>query len=216
MLHQRCHAQGRTILHYSLKECFVVQLWFQLTPSVDQRSSIPPITRLMHLASSAASFIFIFGLLLLFLGTAQNIRRDLANVQRSLDMHPIPQRPSWEDTVSTLTVTATVISRSDVTESPHTTPLTSTIPVLTQPTPVPIIDVSQSVLEDPSAQKEAKDTSDSSHRYDLVPLHQIHFIWPLRFKVPLTSEDFMDAVVEGFSALWGGLRRLYHYPLDPP
>ncbi|KAH9180402.1 hypothetical protein EDB89DRAFT_1919010 [Lactarius sanguifluus] len=40
--------------------------------------------------------------------------------------------------------------------------------------------------------------------------------WPIRFELPFTREVAIEAVNHGLGIAWEFLRRVYHYPLDPP
>jgi len=60
------------------------------------------------------------------------------------------------------------------------------------------------------------DTSAHGERNALLPIERFPLLWPIRFELPFTREQALQAVEHSLGVAWHILRRLYHFPLDPP
>jgi len=60
------------------------------------------------------------------------------------------------------------------------------------------------------------DTSAHGEYNALLPIEHLPILWPIRLELPFTREEALEAVEHGLSVAWQILRRLYHFPLDPP
>jgi hypothetical protein len=60
------------------------------------------------------------------------------------------------------------------------------------------------------------DASAHGEHNALLPVEHLPFLWPIRFELPFTREQALEVVEHGLSVAWQILRRLYHFPLDPP
>ena len=80
-----------------------------------------------------------------------------------------------------------------------------------------MIDVtpSQSTKRD-RARPPSGETSVHGERDALLPMERPLILWPIRLELPFTREQALEAVEHGLSVAWDILRRLYHFPLDPP
>jgi hypothetical protein len=50
----------------------------------------------------------------------------------------------------------------------------------------------------------------------LLPLEHLPLLWPVNFELPFTREQALEAIEHSLGVAWQILRRLYHFPLDPP
>jgi len=133
--------------------------------------------------------------------------------------------PNWatNPTVvpSVTTVTATVVSTSRPTSSISADldwdADLSDAPARSTPTSVTMIDVTSphSTKRD-RARPPSGDTSVHGEHDALLPLERPLLLWPIRVELPFTREQALEAVEHGLSVAWDILRRLYHFPLDPP
>jgi hypothetical protein len=60
------------------------------------------------------------------------------------------------------------------------------------------------------------DTSAHGENNALLPLEHLPLLWPIKFELPFTKEEALEAIEHGLGVAWQILRRLYHFPLDPP
>jgi hypothetical protein len=127
---------------------------------------------------------------------------------------------------SVTTVTATVVSsRHHPTGSPASADPESQdsddVPFArSAPTSFTMIDVSSSPhspKQDPRAKPPSGgDTSVHGEHHALLPLERPLLLWPIRLELPFTREQALEAVEHSLGVAWQILRRLYHFPLDPP
>jgi len=82
------------------------------------------------------------------------------------------------------------------------------------PTSVTMIDVTSphSPKPDRAQPPSGGDTSVHGEHDALLPYERPLLLWP----IPFTREQALEAVEHGLSVAWQILRRLYHFPLDPP
>lgn len=194
--------------------------------SSSSSSSSPPSsssTFLLRATASAAPALLSLVFLVLLLG----IHQDLGRLRSSLDRYgPPPGGPNWTNSnynnvPSVTTVTATVVSSHHHPTSSITT-TTSADPESQDsdaPTSVTMIDVTtpHSPKRDPPAKPPSGgDTSVHGEHHALLPLERPLLLWPIRFELPFTREQALEVVEHGLGVAWQILRRLYHFPLDPP
>jgi hypothetical protein len=176
-------------------------------------------------------------LLVLLLGTYN----DLGRLRTSLDRCGAPGS-NWANAATaataapSVTVTATVVSqpRSTTTGAndaeaewggdPDSASLADAdaaagTPARSAPTFVTMIDITSP----PSTERERAprppsggDTSAHGEYNALLPIERLPILWPIRLELPFTREQALEAVEHGLSVAWQILRRLYHFPLDPP
>jgi hypothetical protein len=200
------------------------------SPSSSSSSSPPsPSTLLLRATTSAAPALLSLVLLILLLGMHQ----DLGRLRTSLDRCGPPGGPNWtnnyDNVPSVTTVTATVVSsRPTGTGStasaadPDDESQDSDVPLAQNaPTSVTMIDVTSPhpPKRDPPRAKpppSGGDTSVHGEHDALLPLERPLLLWPIRFDLPFTREEALEAVEHGLGVAWQILRRLYHFPLDPP
>jgi hypothetical protein len=60
------------------------------------------------------------------------------------------------------------------------------------------------------------DTSAHGEHNALLPIEHLPLLWPIKFELPFTREQALETIEHSLSVAWQILRRLYHFPLDPP
>ena len=199
-------------------------------------SSLPsPSSLFLRATTSAAPALLSLVLLILLLG----LHQDLGRLRTSLERCGPPGGPNWTNNnynvppVTVTTVTATVVStrppagtgstaraadrESQDSDSDSEVPLAQNAP-----TSVTMIDVTSPhpPKRDPPRVKPPPsgggDTSVHGEHDALLPLERPLLLWPIRFDLPFTREEALEAVEHSLSVAWQILRRLYHFPLDPP
>ncbi|KAH9060011.1 hypothetical protein EDB87DRAFT_1618001 [Lactarius vividus] len=207
--------------HFGLEEFFYSQTRVHIVP---HRPSFG--TPLWLSASSSilrvAAFIvpaFFSAVLLVFLLSMHN---DLGRLRTSLDRCGA-SGPSWAGTAPSVTVTATVVSYSTSTSTsatPDSTPLAPAEgPASSTLTSVTMIDITSppsDTRDRDRGRPRSGDTSAHGEHNALLPVQGLPFPWPIQFELPFTREVAIEAVNHGLGIAWEFLRRLYHYPLDPP
>jgi hypothetical protein len=244
--HQQSCGDHHELRQFGLREFFYSQIRAHIVPQTRPRSSsrgkeappwwssssssLPPSpsTFLLRATASAAPALLSFVLLILLLG----IHQELARLRTSLDRCGPPGGPNWTNHNNnnvpsvTTTVTATVVSSrpptgSATTTNPDPESQDSDVPLARNvPTSFTMIDVTapHSPKRDGDRAKPPSggDTSVHGEHAALLPLERPLLLWPIRFDLPFTREQALEAVEQGISVAWQILRRLYHFPLDPP
>jgi hypothetical protein len=238
--HQQSCGDHHELRQFGLREFFYSQIRAHIVPQTRPRGtrgkeaspwwspssppslSLSPSTFLLRATASAAPALLSLVLLILLLG----VHHELGRLRTSLDRCGPPGGPNWtnynNNVPSVTTVTATVVSSRPPTGSSSTG--LSADPDLdpesqdSVPTSVTMIDVTSS---HPPKRDRAKpppggDTSVHGEHNALLPLEHPLLLWPIRFDLPFTREQALEAVEHGVSVAWQILRRLYHFPLDPP
>ncbi|KAH9005000.1 hypothetical protein EDB86DRAFT_3187498 [Lactarius hatsudake] len=207
--------------HFGLEEFFYSQTRVHIVP---RRPSLgtPPWLSASSSILRAASFMvpaFFTAVLLVLLLSMHN---DLGRLRTSLDRCGA-SGPSWAGAAPSVTVTATVVSYSTSTSTsatPDSTPLAPAEgPASSTPTSVTMIDItspSSDTRDRDRGRPPSGDTSAHGEHNALLPVQGLPFPWPIRFELPFTREVAIEAVNHGLGIAWEFLRRLYHYPLDPP
>jgi len=213
---------------FGLREFFYSQIRAHIVPRAHPRrgKEAPPWSwswsspsTLLRGTARAAPAILSLILLILLLG----INHDLDRLRTSLDHYRCGPPPNWATVVpSVTTVTATVVSSRPTgpSSSASTGPeweWESDAPAHPTPASVTMIDVtpSQSNKRD-RARPPLGETSVHGERDALLPMERPLILWPIRLELPFTREQALEAVEHGLSVAWDILRRLYHFPLDPP
>lgn len=239
--HQRSCGDHHELRQFGLREFFYSQIRAHIVPqsrprgnrgkeappwsSSSSSSSSPPSpsTLLLRATASAAPALLSLVLLILLLGMHQNLGR----LRTSLDRCGPPSGPNWtnHNVPSVITVTATVVSSRPTGPSTNTDPESQDsgdVPLARNaPTSVTMIDISSPPPHSPKRDPRAKppsggDTSVHGEHDALLPLERPLLLWPIRLELPFTREQALEAVEHGFGVAWQILRRLYHFPLDPP
>jgi hypothetical protein len=232
--HQQTCGDHHELRQFGLREFFYSQIRAHIVPQARPRtrgkeappwsSSSSPSAFLRATATYAAPTVLSLILLVLLLG----IHHDLGRLRTSLDRcggaaaAAAGPGPNWATVHSVTTVTATVVSTSRPTSSISADPewdsdLSDDAPARSAPTSVTMIDVTSahSTKRD-RARPPSGDTSVHGEHDALLPLERPLLLWPLRLELPFTREEALEAVEHGLSVAWDVLRRLYHFPLDPP
>jgi hypothetical protein len=244
--HQRSCGDHHELRQFGLREFFYSQIRAHIVPqsrprgnrgkeappwpsssSSSSSSSSPPSpsTFLLRATASAAPALLSLVLLILLLGMHQ----DLGRLRTSLDRcGPPPGGPNWANynVPSVTTVTATVVSSrptgSSTTNTDPESQDSDDVPLAraAAPTSVTMIDISSpphSPKRDPRAKPPSGgDTSVHGEHDALLPLERPLLLWPIRLELPFTREEALEAVEHSLGVAWQILRRLYHFPLDPP
>ncbi len=236
--HQQSCGDHHELRQFGLREFFYSQIRAHIVPQTHPRGSrgkekeVPswssssppsPSTFLLRATAFAAPALLSLVLLILLLG----IHQDLGRLRTSLDRCGPPGGPNWTNynVPSVTTVTATVVSSRHPTGSTASADPESQgsddVPLARNaPTSVTMIDIS-SPPRSPKHDSRAKppsggDSSVHGEHDALLPLDRPLLLWPIRLELPFTREQALEAVEHGIGVAWQILRRLYHFPLDPP
>ncbi|KAI0256546.1 hypothetical protein BJV78DRAFT_288017 [Lactifluus subvellereus] len=222
--HQQIFGDHRRLRQFGLAEFFYSQIRIHIAPR--RRGLGEPPWSPASLFRAAAYIAPAIILLILLLGT----RNDLGRLRASLDRCGAPGS-NWANATPTITVTATVVSRAASTASADAEgvsgPTSSSLAASgasghSTPPSVTMIDITPpSSAKHDRARRQRPPSGDASAHGEynaLLPPQRIPFPfpWPIRFELPFTKEQALDAVEHGLSVAWQILTRLYHYPLDPP
>ena len=241
--HQQACGDHHELRQFGLREFFYSQIRANIVPQTRPRggsnggketappwpltSSSPPSSSsaFLRATASAAPALLSFIFLVLLLG----IYQDLGRLRSSLDRYgPPPAGPGWTNSnynnvPSVTTVTATVVSSHHPMSSTTSTSADSEsqdFDVPSEPTSVTMIDVTtppHTPKRDPRPKPPSGgDTSVHGEHDALLPFERPLLLWPIRFELPFTREQALEVVEHGLGVAWQILRRLYHFPLDPP
>lgn len=232
--HQQTCGDHHELRQFGLREFFYSQIRAHIVPQAQARprrgKEAPPwawsspFTIFRATAYAAPIFLSLI-LFVLLLG----IHQDLGRLRTSLDRCGSgAPGPNWATTVpSVTTVTATVVSSiSRPTSSTDADPewdfdrSNSDAQAHSAPTSVTMIDItsphSGAKRDRDRARPPSGDTSVHGEHDALLPLEHTLLLWPIRIEFPFTREQALETVEHGLSVAWQILRRLYHFPLDPP
>jgi hypothetical protein len=240
--HQQSCGDHHELRQFGLREFFYSQICAHIVPQTRPRGNIrgkeaspwsPSSPSLSPSSSSsfllrATAFAAPALLSLVFLVLLLGIHQDLGRLRTSLDRYGPPGGPSWtnyNNLPSVTTVTATVVSNYPTTgfssaPSADSESQDSDVPLERNvPSTVTMIDVTSShpPKRDPRAKPPSGDDTSVHGEHDaLLPLERPLLLWPIRFELPFTREQALEVVEHGVGVAWQILRRLYHFPLDPP
>ncbi|KAH9043385.1 hypothetical protein EDB85DRAFT_1914947 [Lactarius pseudohatsudake] len=208
--------------HFGLEEFFYSQTRVHIVPHRPSLGTPPWLSASSSILRAAAFMVpaFFSAVLLVLLLSMHN---DLGRLRTSLDRCGA-SGPSWAGAAPSVTVTATVVSYSTSTSTsatPDSTPLAPAEegPASSTPTSVTMIDItspSSDTRDRDRGRPPSGDTSAHGEHNALLPVQGLPFPWPIRFELPFTREVAIEAVNHGLGIAWEFLRRVYHYPLDPP
>jgi hypothetical protein len=241
--HQRSCGDHHELRQFGLRDFFYSQIRAHIVPQTRPRdsrgkeappwwpsssSSSPtsPSAFLLRATASAAPALLSLVLLLLLLG----IHKDVGQLRTSLDRCGPPGGPNWpnyNNVPSVTTVTATIVNSRPTTGSTATGADSESqdpdMPLArSEPTSVTMIDITSPhppKRDTPHAKPPlggGGDTSAHGEHDALLPLERPLLLWPVRFDLPFTREQALEVVEHGLGVAWQILRRLYHFPLDPP
>ena len=221
------------MLRYSLEEFSQPQLTLMLRKSTGN----------LPMAWLKKYFVLTWIILFIAVCSMYRIFYDMGQLRQMLDGDAYnPQMISWPNS-PTVTVTATIFSDTRMQKSstdtfstsmsaPTTTPtvpgahFASTTPSVPPSIAMPSITPPQSTIRS-TTDTNSYDTNDSestiaiSHResllerYGLVPVHNL-FVFEWADAEGTTVKQTLSRVVEIMEFAWSFLRKVYHYPLDPP
>lgn len=220
--HQQIFGDHRRLRQFGLAEFFYSQIHLRITPRRRGLGGPPWSSASLFRATAYITPAII--LLIIILG----MRNDLGRLRTSLDHCVPPGSNKWANATPTITVTATVVSRAastgadvEAVSGPTSIPVSGASSGRSTPPSVTMIDItSPSPAKDDRARPRPPSGATSPHgeRNALLPAQRVSFPfpWPIQVELPFTKEQALDAVEHGLSVAWQILRRLYHYPLDPP
>ncbi|KAL4077231.1 hypothetical protein V8B97DRAFT_1940399 [Scleroderma yunnanense] len=217
------HQQQRRMLHYSLEEFFCPKLALIL------RSDSPRV----HMGYMRNAFILSLGLLpvVLLLILLTNVGSEFRQMRHAFDLFVTRRNLDWEQfpapVTETVFVTTTVYTSSrSVYLSPTLTSILSTSTSLAPPNHSSSRSSSVSSsrpLEQitPTTTTElpqfATESSYPPPREDsLLPISALPFDWTLPPDFIPTAQRSWHKLVGGLGVVWQVMRKVYHYPLDPP
>jgi hypothetical protein len=241
--HQQSCGDHHELRQFGLREFFYSQIRAHIVPQTRPRGKEAPpwsssssssspqsssSTFLLRATAYAAPALLSLVFLILLLG----IHQDLGRLRTSLDRYgPPPGGPNWTNSnhnnvPSVTTVTATVVSTHHPTGSTATSADPETqdpdVPLERNgnaPASVTMIDVTSPhpPKRDPRPKPPlGGDTSVHGEHDALLPFERPLLLWPIRLELPFTREQALEVVEHGLGVAWQILRRLYHFPLDPP
>ncbi|KAI0273473.1 hypothetical protein BC834DRAFT_854016 [Gloeopeniophorella convolvens] len=220
---------------FALGEFFYSQIRAHIVPrrrSPGVSSLWTSASSLVRTAACIAPAIFSVVLLILLLG----MYNDIGRLRSSIERCGAPAGQAWAGAEApTVTITATVVSRSTNAGQWVAEPAMPTEPgaaadpaAMPTPTSVTMIDVSSPSSRSrgdplpplppppPPPPPPKQETSAHGERYALSPIQRLPLLWPIQFEIPFTREQALEAFNGGLNVAWQVLRRIYHYPLDPP
>jgi hypothetical protein len=235
--HEQTRGDHRRLRQFGLREFFYCQIRVHIVPLTRLPKPAswlsPSKSTFLRATTHSAPAVLSLILLVLLLG----MYKDLGRLHTSLDRCGTPG-PNWNAAAPSVTVTATVVSHHYATSTSTTALHTdwnrdsaSTFPdsdsdpdgsARSAPGFVTMIDITSPPLTNQgergrAAHPPSGETSTHGEHNALLPIDRIPLLWPpIRFELPFTREQAVEAVEHGLSVAWQILRRLYHFPLDPP
>ena len=234
--HQHTGGDHHELRQFGLREFFYTQIRAHIVPQarpLRKGKEAPPWSSpstLFRATAFAAPAVLSLILFVLLLG----VHHDLGRLRTSLDRcggggpHYWTNNNPAAGVPAVTTVTATVVSSRptgssgaadpewDLHSELHTVAAESDAPRPT-PTSVTMIDVtSPHPTKGDRARPPSGDTSVHGEHDALLPMERPLILWPLRLEFPFTREQALEVVEHSLSIAWDILRRLYHFPLDPP
>jgi hypothetical protein len=211
--HQHTNRGAIRLNHYATKDLFLPFVRLDTAPK--RHGGTAALSFAARCARFAVRIAMAFALASLLL-LAFNMNSELVRMRAALDGCSRMQYYHTDAGPPVVTVTATILTPSSARPTPPAVPTASAaaMPIddpVTLPPSIFVIDIAS-----------ARTTSEPRHGKSvhgeegaLLPLQYAYDWWPLRFEMP-TADETMDALVSGLGTLWQVIRRIYHYPLDPP
>lgn len=216
--HQQSNVKGRRLLHYSMQEYFYPSLTINIVASKGNATQSKSIRSLTQTAPAILCLILLVCLL--------SRDAELREMKKSLDRcssaslgSDIPQTPV------TVTLTKTMVIdtpshrwfRGTISTAVPTEAVLdhSVIPPASYPTPGNTRNENPMLSSSTSALSSSHDGY-ASRSYALIPTQYVPFRWPDEYDLHLAGRATVDAVVGSLGTVWQLIRRVYHYPLDPP
>ncbi|TFK54657.1 hypothetical protein OE88DRAFT_1642017 [Heliocybe sulcata] len=216
LTHQQSNVRGRRLLRYSMEELFCPGLTIDII-STRQTSPLSGLksTRSVMVTVPAVVCLILLICLLTANSELRQLRRSLGKCSASLELEAAP------DPV-TVTYTQTVLINTQ-SHRWFAAPTSATLridQILEPPVPPPTNSSPGDMREGNSTPSMPTSASSITHAasttYAIVRSHPIHFKWPEEYDLHSAGRATMDAVAGGLGVVWQLLRRVYHYPLDPP
>ncbi len=222
LAHEHISSGRHKLRHFGLEEFFYSQTRVHIVPRLSRPGTPPRLlaSSILRATGRVAPVVLSAFLFILLMG----MHKDLGRLRTSLERCSTPG-PSWMSAAPLVTVTATVVSYSTSTSTDTEWASESTPrpapegPSISTPVSVTMIDItspSPATRNRDHGQPPSGDTSAHGEHNALLPVQGLPFPWPIRYELPFTREVAIEAVHHGLSIAWEFLRRVYHYPLDPP
>ncbi|KAJ8700050.1 hypothetical protein PTI98_003116 [Pleurotus ostreatus] len=220
LVYQQSSISGGRLLHYSLDASYLPRLSVRIRPS-RLRGSAPSL-------SSIFGFMVVLGLLAGSLATLSfllGLGTEVEQLQRSLETYSLLRdAPEWRNHPEAVTVTTTAYTTHIA--SPqwcHNTSQQNYDTFVTAVAPAASV-ISTNIPDDKPQEvvSEVPDSGDGDWDSDrdgapallLLAYHKM-VKWPLSLE-KIDMSVALDKVAATVDVIWQVLRKIYHYPLDPP
>jgi hypothetical protein len=213
--HQQLTLNGRRLFHYSLPAAFVHDVRLHLSPkqrlTTWAHQTFRLLTRILVVLGLAALFAFAVGM-----------TSEMARMRNALETCSRMGGFDSQADPPVVTVTATVASW-DAPQStlPPTTrqgqpEMLDDVEDVSAPATITVIDVTSSSIS--SSQHEPKHAKFGLRMDDVNALLPLRYVYDQRifhFELPTVEETFNN-ILDGIGVVWKVMKRIYHYPMDPP
>ncbi|KZT69808.1 hypothetical protein DAEQUDRAFT_241238 [Daedalea quercina L-15889] len=244
LVHQQATPHGLRLLHYALAEFHYPQLSVRVSPIVLEPETTPPTSNVLRLTLKAAGVFVVFAIILSLAMALQRTTTELHVLRQAAIRDAVLSSPGG--IVLTETVTATTALPSDdpkiwwfnqgVPQSSVPAPLASDASDASEsgpfsdsedraflessiysPSPTSTI---HAIQTDPL--QTATTPTAVNESFSLIPAHYFSS-WQqllqskiIDAQVAQSARDAANAVIGGMDVVWQLLRKIIHYPLDPP
>jgi hypothetical protein len=211
--HQHYYSRGRRLLHYLVDELFHPRLSMRYMIRARPATSTyaKPLKLITTIAPTLLTLFLLFCLI--------SLRSEIRQVAHSIETCSTVMGPSWDESPEPVTITTTVHASGngkwwfgDATSISAPSSATPSVP--------PNVWLPQSSPPyQSSAERSAGSPSPSGTRgenNELIPYVAWPMTWPFDFELPPPARVAIDKIIEGLGVVWRVVRRVYHYPLDPP
>ncbi|KDQ33369.1 hypothetical protein PLEOSDRAFT_1073634 [Pleurotus ostreatus PC15] len=220
LVYQQSSISGGRLLHYSLDASYLPRLSVRIRPS-RLRGSAPSL-------SSIFGFMVVLGLLAGSLATLSfllGLGTEVEQLQRSLETYSLLRdAPEWRNHPEAVTVTTTAYTTHIASlQWCHNTSQQNYDTFVTAVAPAASV-ISTNIPDDKPQEvvSEVPDSGDGDWDSDrdgapallLLAYHKM-VKWPLSLE-KIDMSVALDKVAATVDVIWQVLRKIYHYPLDPP
>ncbi|KAF4576640.1 hypothetical protein EYR36_000764 [Pleurotus pulmonarius] len=222
LVYQQSSQSGARLLHYSLDASYLPRLSVRIRPS-PSRGSAPSLSSIFGfmamlglIAGSLATLSFLLGLV-----------TEVEQLQRSLETYSLLRDgPEWRNHPEAVTVTTTAYTTHiaspqwchNTSQQSYDSFVTAVAPVASVISPkIPDEQPQEVVSEVPDSDNGDWDPGadrDGAPALLLLAYHKM-VKWPLSLE-KIDMNVALDKVAATMDVIWQVLRKIYHYPLDPP
>lgn len=227
LAHQQSIPQGRKLLHYSMEEFFYPRLSTQIVPTARPTRTLFA-SQLCRRTSLLLAFVLPSVLALFLLINLHLVTTELHEVKQAMRSNDVPLDIPDVTVMETVTVTSTVLVDpsprwwfSPDTESTSES-ITLSIPSShSQSTYIASssstsTSLPTSILPSPTTSMPSSQTGKSiPPPIHIIPIWRINFTMP-PVDVPPSMRGTFHSMLNGLHNVWQFLRKVLHYPLDPP